>query len=279
MWYYLVNNQRVGPVSAEQVKQLISTHVITPATLLWTEGMSTWTMANQTVFAAQFFSSTPPGTGGTPPPINGNPPPTGKGPAYGQPNVIMSGKYKLNFFQMAPDNQPFQPASTGERTLPVLITQATASSNGIQSYINTPYLTRMTSALKGTNLFKDAGASVGNFVLDNSQAHRISLSVVEYSHNNTARWFFFIIGWILIPIMLIYLLLKFKVEFSQKVVIEFDSASGKKSIFTAETSAMTQIGFFANANEADLVLSNTVTQMNINSLMNQMIKSKDTLGL
>ena len=54
---------------------------------------------------------------------------------------------------------------------------------------------RMTIALKQTNLFKDAGASVGNFVLDGSMTHYISLSVVEFLHNNTARWFFFILGW------------------------------------------------------------------------------------
>jgi len=279
MWYYLVNNQRVGPVSADQIKQLITNHVITPNTMLWTEGMSTWTMAKQTIFAAQFYSSPPPGSGSQPPPINNTPPPTGNNQTHGPQPVVLNGKYKVTFMQVAPDNQAFQPAASGERSLPVLITQTMASSNGIQSYINTPYLSRMTLALKQTNLFKDAGASVGGFVLDNSQAHRISLSVTEISNNNTARWFFFILGWILIPIMIIYLLLRFKVEFSQRVVIEFDSANGKKSIFTAETSAMTKIGFFANAAEAELVISNAVTQMNINSLMNQMIKSKDSMGL
>ena len=36
MWYYTLNNQQVGPVEEAEIKKLVASGVITPATMLWT---------------------------------------------------------------------------------------------------------------------------------------------------------------------------------------------------------------------------------------------------
>lgn len=44
-WYYAKNNQQQGPVSEEQLKQLVASGELQPSDLVWTEGMSQWAEA------------------------------------------------------------------------------------------------------------------------------------------------------------------------------------------------------------------------------------------
>lgn len=41
-WYYLSGNRPIGPVSAQTIQELLDTQVISPDTLVWTEGLDTW---------------------------------------------------------------------------------------------------------------------------------------------------------------------------------------------------------------------------------------------
>jgi uncharacterized RDD family membrane protein YckC len=41
-WYYALNGQQQGPVSADDLSSLLSSGTITPETLIWKEGMSDW---------------------------------------------------------------------------------------------------------------------------------------------------------------------------------------------------------------------------------------------
>lgn len=57
-WYYVDAGQQAGPVTEEQLNQLVSSGKITAATLVWREGMANWTPYGQVQAAA----------GGTPAP-------------------------------------------------------------------------------------------------------------------------------------------------------------------------------------------------------------------
>ena len=46
-WYYAQQGQRKGPVSEEQIRQLMSSGQIQPTDLLWKKGMAQWTQASQ----------------------------------------------------------------------------------------------------------------------------------------------------------------------------------------------------------------------------------------
>jgi hypothetical protein len=41
-WYYVENGQQVGPVTKEQLEQLLQTGRITIETLVWQQGMDNW---------------------------------------------------------------------------------------------------------------------------------------------------------------------------------------------------------------------------------------------
>ncbi len=43
MWYYSENNQQLGPISEEDLKQKTRSGGLKPATLVWKDGMSDWT--------------------------------------------------------------------------------------------------------------------------------------------------------------------------------------------------------------------------------------------
>jgi hypothetical protein len=45
-WYYVKNGQRQGPVSTDQIKQLLASGSLQPSDLVWKEGMSQWTAAS-----------------------------------------------------------------------------------------------------------------------------------------------------------------------------------------------------------------------------------------
>ncbi len=56
-WYYARNNQRLGPVSMEQLKQLAASGQLSPADLVWKDGMANWAAAS--TIAGLFAASAP----------------------------------------------------------------------------------------------------------------------------------------------------------------------------------------------------------------------------
>jgi hypothetical protein len=53
-WFYLKDNQQLGPVSQEQIEALLQSGEITPQSLVWQEGMADWKPAGEV-----FVSATP----------------------------------------------------------------------------------------------------------------------------------------------------------------------------------------------------------------------------
>jgi hypothetical protein len=45
-WYYVENNKSMGPVSEQVLRQLIASEQVTPADLVWKQGMQDWAAAN-----------------------------------------------------------------------------------------------------------------------------------------------------------------------------------------------------------------------------------------
>jgi hypothetical protein len=46
-WYYAQQGQRIGPVSEEQIRQMMSSGQIQPTDSVWKQGMAQWTQANK----------------------------------------------------------------------------------------------------------------------------------------------------------------------------------------------------------------------------------------
>ena len=46
-WYYTTNNQQMGPVSWDELRQLASTGLLHPNDMVWKEGMGDWLKANK----------------------------------------------------------------------------------------------------------------------------------------------------------------------------------------------------------------------------------------
>jgi hypothetical protein len=63
MWYYVRNNQRIGPVDENTLISLIQNGTIERQTLVWKEGMADWIRADACQFADKFSAipPTPPG--------------------------------------------------------------------------------------------------------------------------------------------------------------------------------------------------------------------------
>jgi len=47
VWYYHLNGQTIGPTSLRQLKAMLQTRQLAPATLVWCEDLGQWTAANQ----------------------------------------------------------------------------------------------------------------------------------------------------------------------------------------------------------------------------------------
>ena len=47
-WYYTTNNQQMGPVSWDELRQLASTGLLRPDDMVWKEGMADWHKASRT---------------------------------------------------------------------------------------------------------------------------------------------------------------------------------------------------------------------------------------
>lgn len=44
-WHYMIGSQRLGPIPESELRTLIQTGEVTPATLVWTDGMQSWAAA------------------------------------------------------------------------------------------------------------------------------------------------------------------------------------------------------------------------------------------
>lgn len=52
MWYYMQNNQRLGPVDEPTLRVLLGAGTVTIDTLVWTAGMTSWIKLGQSALAA-----------------------------------------------------------------------------------------------------------------------------------------------------------------------------------------------------------------------------------
>lgn len=66
-WFYTDQGQRLGPVSPEQLKQLVTSGRLQPSDMVWKEGMAQWVAASHVkgLFPEATLDSTP----GSPPPL------------------------------------------------------------------------------------------------------------------------------------------------------------------------------------------------------------------
>lgn len=55
-WYYAANNEKKGPISSQELQQLIVNRQITPESLVWAEGLEKWTPAGKIRKLAELFS-------------------------------------------------------------------------------------------------------------------------------------------------------------------------------------------------------------------------------
>ncbi len=70
-WYAENQGQRVGPMPRTQLDSMVTSGQVTPQTLVWREGMSTWTPAGQVAELGETFKKLPPPL----PPQKSGPPP------------------------------------------------------------------------------------------------------------------------------------------------------------------------------------------------------------
>lgn len=72
MWYYTVNNQPVGPIDEDKIKQALTKQTINVNTLVWKEGMAEWKPLGQTELAkfAAGLPVPPPPMGAAVPVVN-----------------------------------------------------------------------------------------------------------------------------------------------------------------------------------------------------------------
>ena len=52
MWYYMLNNQRMGPVDDSAMRALLAAGTIHIDTLVWTDGMPNWDRLSQTTLGS-----------------------------------------------------------------------------------------------------------------------------------------------------------------------------------------------------------------------------------
>jgi membrane protease subunit (stomatin/prohibitin family) len=59
-WWFAENGQQVGPVSMQQLSQAVAAGRVSPATLVWSQGMTAWQPAQRTPQVAGLFGAAPP---------------------------------------------------------------------------------------------------------------------------------------------------------------------------------------------------------------------------
>jgi len=67
-WYYIGHYGQLGPLTREQINELIDAEVIAPDTYVWKVGMSEWVPASRTVELAAYFNAKSPSFSPPPPP-------------------------------------------------------------------------------------------------------------------------------------------------------------------------------------------------------------------
>ncbi len=77
-WYYAYNNQQQGPISEPDLANLLVSRQLASNTMLWSEGMANWQMAQDLNEFRHLFAAPPP------PPLTPSPPPYSPPPAYQQ---------------------------------------------------------------------------------------------------------------------------------------------------------------------------------------------------
>lgn len=60
IYYLAINGAQQGPYNAEQVKSMLSSHIINPETLIWKEGMPNWAALSALPEFANYIKQTPP---------------------------------------------------------------------------------------------------------------------------------------------------------------------------------------------------------------------------
>jgi len=82
-WYYIGHYGQLGPLTLEQMDELIQGGVIAPDTYVWKTGMPDWTHANASSELQRSFAASAPFTAPPPPPIVAPPPATSVSVAAG----------------------------------------------------------------------------------------------------------------------------------------------------------------------------------------------------
>jgi hypothetical protein len=281
MWHYIVNNQPVGPVDDNEIQKLISEGRIRRGQMVWTQGMPGWQPIERTRLVSLFTALSPaPGV----PNVTPGMPNAFPGGQYAPVRPVITNKYEITFLQAPPDNQPFQSVQPRPERYPVVIANSRAFKDGVQMNVNYDYLNRLISSLKDSQLFLDAGQNFIDFGGEKKQYHQISFTAVETwnLHMSQVIIISIIIGAasvLFIPFLALYFLIKFNKEFTQEMIVEFKAANGVTQTFRAITTGQLKYKIFGNAQAAADALGGFVCTSNINSIINQIISQRDTLGL
>lgn len=59
-WWYIVNGQRIGPVSDDDLHHLLASNTLTPSTFVWKAGMEEWRAAAEVDALDKMFDLVPP---------------------------------------------------------------------------------------------------------------------------------------------------------------------------------------------------------------------------
>jgi hypothetical protein len=110
-WHYIGNYGQLGPLTDEQMKELIEVGVIEASTFVWSEGMTDWAPSRNVPDLIPYFEHAPKSVVAPPPP----PPSASQQAAHGPPPVPLSGPslasgsgastppLPVSFRSMAPD--------------------------------------------------------------------------------------------------------------------------------------------------------------------------------
>ena len=133
-------------------------------------------------------------------------------------------------------------------------------------------------------LFLDAGLNFIDFGGEKKQYHQISFTAAETwnLHQSQVLIACILIGTasiIFFPLLALYFLVKFNKEFTQEMIVEFKAANGATHTFRAITTGRLSYTIFGDPQAAADALGVFVCTSNINSIINQIITQRDTLGL
>jgi|GEM_PF-219492 len=82
-WYYAADNEQKGPINEAELKEHLATNKVPPDTLVWKDGMESWTPANQ---VPAFSFRQPPMPAKVQPSAPGAAKPTSAAPTAGNPD-------------------------------------------------------------------------------------------------------------------------------------------------------------------------------------------------